>query len=33
MAICLEELKDYMLYKRPFHLPFNDKDKKKYTRL
>lgn len=29
MAICLEELKDYMLYKRPFYLPFNDKDKKK----
>lgn len=29
MAICLEELKDEVLYKRPFILPFSDKDKKK----
>lgn len=29
MAICLEEMKDNMLYKRPFLLPFNDKDKRK----
>lgn len=29
MAICVEELKDNMLYKRPFLLPFTDKDKKK----
>lgn len=29
MAICLEELKDEVLYKRPFLLPFSDKDKKK----